>query len=199
LPDSSQVEVGAQSKVQLAFFNAAVDNSAKFILYNGRVRFAVRHPQGAKANYTFTTTTGSVAVRGTQGDIGFDVDGSMRVNVYEVCDKNLPVEVTLKNGQTFTLNAGQSLVAQLVNGVLQAEVQQLTQQLVDQFAPDFGVPTSWDAATGAVVSYAQNKATDAVNSATNGVGGNLVGGLFNRHASGSTPAPAPAATAATCQ
>ncbi|HZZ00354.1 MAG TPA: FecR family protein [Candidatus Baltobacteraceae bacterium] len=199
LPDSSQVMVGSDSKVQLALFNQTNIANAKFVLYDGKVRFAVRHPQGAQANYTFTTATGSVAVRGTQGDISYDDKGNMRVNVYELCDKNLPVRVTFKNGQVLSVLAGQSLAAQLVNGIVRAQVQQLTQQLINQFSPEFGVPTSWDEAQGRVVAYAQTQ----VNSVTNQIpgsnlvpGGVNVGGLFGHKKS--TPSPSPAPTPATC-
>jgi len=199
LPDSSQIMVGSDSKVQLALFNQTNMANAKFVLYDGKVRFAVRHPQGAQANYTFTTATGSVAVRGTQGDISFDDKGNMRVNVYELCDKNLPVRVTFKNGQVFSVLAGQSLAAQLVNGIVRAEVGQLTQQLIDQFSPEFGVPTSWDEAQGRVIAYAQsqvNSVTDQIPGSNLVPGGVNVGGLFGHKKS--TPEPSPAPTPATC-
>lgn len=192
MPDSSRVLVGSDSKVQLAFFKQEQIANAKFVVYNGRVRFAVRHPQGAKANYTFTTSVGTIGVRGTQGDIGFDPDGSLRVNVYELCDATLPVQVTTKDGKSFTLSAGQSLLAKLVNGIVQAEVGQLTQGLIDQFSPEFGVPTSWDQATGEVVSRAQGAASTAVNNVTGGLGGQEIpnlGGLFGKKKA--TPSPQP--------
>jgi hypothetical protein len=192
LPDSSRVLVGSDTKVQLAFFNQAQIATAKFVVYQGRVRFAVRHPQGAKANYTFSTPTASVGVRGTQGDVEYGTDGSIRVNVYELCDPQLPVQVTTKQGQVLTVGAGQSLFAHFVNGIVQAQVQQLTQQLINQFSPDFGVPTSWDAAKGEVVGYAGS----AVNNVTGGYGSevvNTIGGLFKKKA---TPSPAP--TQSTC-
>ncbi len=198
LADSSQVMVGSDSKVQLAFFNQAGIASAKFVLYGGKVRFAVRHPKGAKANYTFQTATGSVAVRGTQGDISYDDNGNMLVNVYELCDPSMPVRVRLKDGQVYSVLAGQSLEAQFVNGVVRAQVQQLTQQLIDQFSPDFGVPTSWDEAQGRVIAYAQNQ----VNSVTDQIPGSQyvpginVGGLFGHK---KTPSPSPAPTPATCR
>ncbi|HTX60149.1 MAG TPA: FecR family protein [Verrucomicrobiae bacterium] len=197
LPDSSQVMVGADTKVQLAFFDQTDIANAKFVVYQGRTRFAVRHPQGAKANYTFQTPTGTVAVRGTQGDIEYDRDGTLRVNVYEVCDPNLPVQVTTRGGAVLTLAPGQSLLARVVNGVVQTEVEQLTQQLIDRFSPEFGVPTSWDAAKGEVISYAQSKAAGAAENAVPGYGGaavSAVGGLFSHKSK-----PAPTAKPATCQ
>ncbi len=133
-------------------------------------------------------------MRGTEGDI--DVNGNtLAVNVYEVCDPNLPVTVTTRDGQSFTLTPGQSLVANFVNGVVQAKVQQLTQQMIDQFSPDFGVPTSWDAAKGQVVGYATNQASSAIDNATGGYGSQLagaVGGLFGHHKAAASPSPPPA-------
>lgn len=194
LPDSSRVLVGSESKVQLAFFNQAQGNNAKFLVLNGKVRFIVQHPQGAKANYTFQTATGSIAVRGTEGDI--DVNGNtLQVNVYEVCDASQPVTVTTRDGQNFTLTPGHSLVARLVNGIVQAEIQSLTQQMIDRFSPDFGVPTSWDAAKGAIVGYASGQAGSAIDNATGGYGssvvGAAVGGLFSHHKATPSPSASP--------
>ncbi len=194
LPDSSRVLLGAQSKIQLGFFNQAETTTANFIVYNGKVRFIVQHPQGAKANYTFKTPTASVAVRGTEGDIESD-GNSLRVNVYEVCDPNEPVIVTVKN-QTYQLVAGQSLLAQLVNGIVKAQVQQLTQQMIDQFAPDFGVPASWASLQTQAVGMAQGQASNAVDSATNGYGSQIVGSIFGHKKS--TPAPSPSPKSDTC-
>ena len=189
LPDSSRVLVGSDTKVQMAFFNQIEGNNAKFVVYNGRVRFTVQHPAGAKASYTFTTPTATIGVRGTQGDIDSTKDET-RVNVYEVCDPALPVVVTTKDGKQYPVNAGQSLVTQVVGGVVKAKVEALTQQMIDQFSPDFGVPTSWDAAKGQVIGMA----TSQVNAATYGFGSQIIGGLL-KHKSNATPTPASASCA----
>lgn len=195
LPDSSRVLVGSQSKVQLAAFNQAASTNAKFVVV-GKVRFIVQHPQGAKADYIFQTTTGSIAVRGTEGDIE-QSGNDLRVNVYEVCDPSQPVVVTTPNGQSFQLVAGQSLAAQIVNGIVQAKVEQLTQGLIDQFSPDFGVPTSWDAAKGEIISAAQSQATGAIDNATGGYGSavtSAVTSMFGHKKSTPTPSPSPGST-----
>jgi hypothetical protein len=199
MPDSSQVLMGANTKVQLSSFSQTDVANAKFVIYAGKTRFIVKHPKGAHANYTFQTATGTVGVRGTEGDIEYGANGALRVNVYELCDKNYPVQVTA-GGKTLTVIAGQSLSAQLVNGILQSSVQQITQQIIDQVAPDFGAPANWDAATGQIVSYASNQAAAAVNSATSnvpGVGGAVgsavsqgLGGMFGKKQAPATPAPA---------
>lgn len=189
LPDSSRVLVGSESKIQLGFFNQAETTTANFIVYNGKVRFIVQHPQGAKANYTFKTPTASIGVRGTEGDIESD-GNSLRVNVYEVCDKSEPVTVTTKDGKSFTLLAGQSLLAQLVNGIIKTQIDQLTQQMIDQFSPDFGVPTSWDALQAQAVGMAKSQASSALDNATGGYG-SAVAGMFGHKSSTPTPSPSP--------
>jgi hypothetical protein len=143
LPDSSRVLVGADSKVQLAFFNQTDIANANFVVYQGKFRFRVEHPSGAKANYTFQTPTAQIGVRGTEGDIGVAADGTLTVNVYDVSNPDLPVVVDTKDGKHFTINKGQSFVATYVNGILQEKIGALEQQLIDQFSPDFGVPSNW--------------------------------------------------------
>jgi hypothetical protein len=204
MPDSSRIMMGADTKVQLASFSQTDVANAKFVIYSGKTRFIVKHPNGAHANYTFQTTTGTVGVRGTQGDIEYDANGALRVNVYELCDKNYPVQVTA-GGKTLTVVAGQSLSAQVVNGILQSSVQQITQQLIDQFSPEFGVPTSWDAAKGQIVSYAQSKAVGAVGSAGGGIAGGAVsqavgglGGLLGSKKQAPAATAAPAAKSTSC-
>jgi len=191
LPDSSVVTVGSDTKVQMLFFNRTDIAHAKFVLYNGITRFEVRHPQGAKANYTFVTPTASIAVRGTQGDIGVTAD-SLQVNVYELCDASSPVEVLTKSGQQYTLKVGQSFVGQIVGGVLQGQVQSLTDQLIAPFE-DMGIPTSAQQAKAVAESYAAG----AVNSVTGGYGSEVVGavgGLFGKKKAQPSPAPSPATT-----
>jgi len=50
----------------MAFFNQAQIANAKFIIYRGRTRFKIEHPNGKPANYTFQTPTAQIAVRGTE-------------------------------------------------------------------------------------------------------------------------------------
>ena len=154
LPDSTQILIGSSTHVQLAFFNQAETTSAKFIVKDGRIRFAVHHPNGAKANYLFVTPTSQIAVRGTQGDLEVDPSGTIRLNVYELGDPNLPVLVTTNAGKTFTVAAGQGLVARIVNGVVQVEVGKLTQALVDRFTGDFGLPSNWNQLKNAILQKA---------------------------------------------
>ena len=158
LPDSSRVTLGASTRVQLAFFDQADVATAKFVVYQGKTRFVVEHPQGAHANYTFVTPTTQIAVRGTEGDIGVDGD-SLTLNIYNTADQSVPVEVTFtkgdKSGTTVKVFAGQSLVAKLVNGIIQSQVNKLTQAALDAFG-ELGVPTSVAGLKDAVIQRATN-------------------------------------------
>ncbi|HEY0613027.1 MAG TPA: FecR family protein, partial [Candidatus Elarobacter sp.] len=144
LPDSSRVLIASDTRVQMARFEQADIAHAQFILDHGRVRFQVEHPQGARADYTFKTTTANIAVRGTEGDIGSDGD-DLTINVYNTLSPDTPVEVTFtagdQPGRVVRLFAGQSLIAHLVDGVIQTQVAKITQAALDQFS-ELGVPTS---------------------------------------------------------
>ena len=115
------------------------------MLVNGKMRFAVAHPSGAKANYTFQTQTGQIAVRGTEGDISSDAT-QLQVNVYSLGDPNLPVEVTLNNGKKYTLGAGQALVVGVAGAVIAtAAVSSVSSSLTGTFS-EFGAPGNAGAA-----------------------------------------------------
>ena len=146
LPDSSRVTIASASRVEMSFFNQSDVANAKFVVYQGRTRFNVEHPAGQKANYTFSTPTAQIAIRGTEGDIGID-GNELSINVYHLGDPNAPVEVTFatgdQNGKTIKLVGGQSLVATLVNGIIQQKIDKINQAAIDKFN-DLGVPTSID-------------------------------------------------------
>lgn len=143
LPDSSRVLIGSTTKVQLVSFNQTNIAHASFVVVNGRVRFTVVHPRGARASYTFKTPTAQIAVRGTVGDIDAEPN-SLQVNVYQLSSPNLPVQVTLNDGRVFVLHAGQSLMVHF--GVLsavaaQAKVQPVTNTSYQPFS-QFGLPAN---------------------------------------------------------
>lgn len=139
LPDSSRVIVGANSRVKLVSFNQAAIATANFVVV-GKVRFKVEHPNGARANYTFQTPTAQIAVRGTEGDIFSDpVTGNMQINVYALSNPSLPVQVSLVNGQVFTLAAGQSLTVTAAGAAISGAVSTVTQSAFQPFS-QFGAP-----------------------------------------------------------
>jgi hypothetical protein len=158
LPDSSLVTLGSDTRVQMTFFNQTDIANAKFVIYQGKTRFNIQHPAGAQANYVFTTPTSNIAVRGTEGDIGVD-DNNLTVNVYNSNTQGAAVEVTFtqgdKIGTTVKVLPGQSLVANLVNGIIQSKISALTQAAIDQFS-ELGVPTSIDQVKNTVIEKAKS-------------------------------------------
>jgi hypothetical protein len=141
LPDSSRILIGQNSNVQLQSFNQSDIAHAKFLVV-GKVRFSIQHPAGAKADYTFQTQTGQIAVRGTDGDLNFTpANNGLQVNVYSLSNPAFPVQVTLANGQVFTLAAGQSLVVTAAAGALVGSVSGLTNTLFQPFT-EFGLPAN---------------------------------------------------------
>jgi hypothetical protein len=138
--------------VQLAFFNQTDIANAKFVVYQGKTRFQVEHPQGQKANYTFVTPTTQIAVRGTEGDIEVD-DNSLTLNVYNSTQSDgVAVTYTTGNlaGTTVHVLPGQSLVANLVNGIINTQVSKLTQAAMNEFS-ELGIPTSVQGAENTVI------------------------------------------------
>lgn len=185
LPESSRVTLGSDTRVQLAFFNQVQIATAKFIVFQGRTRFKIEHPNGKPANYTFQTPTAQIAVRGTEGDIG--VDGKdLVVNVYGLSDPNLPVVVTTQDGKKYVLKAGQQLLANWVNGKIQTTVDTLKEEAMAQFS-EFGAPVSnWQSA-------AQNLIPGS------GLLGNLpLGSLLHHSRSASDATPNPDASPTPC-
>jgi hypothetical protein len=144
LPDSSLVTIGSDTRVQMAFFNQTDIANAKFIIYQGKARFEVVHPAGQQSNYVFTTPTSNIAVRGTEGDIDVE-DNNLTLNVYNSNTQGAAVEVTFtqgdKAGTTIKVLPGQSLVANLVNGIIQSQVSAITQAALDKFS-EMGIPTN---------------------------------------------------------
>jgi SSS family solute:Na+ symporter len=156
LPDSSIVTLGPDSRVAMAFFNQTDIANAKFIVYQGKTRFQIQHPAGGKANYTFVTPTSQIAVRGTEGDIEVDSD-NLTLNVYSSTISD-GVQVTFtkgnKIGTSVNVLPGQSLVANLVNGIIQTQVNKITQVAMDKFS-ELGIPTSASEAQNTVIERAK--------------------------------------------
>ncbi|HET6894758.1 MAG TPA: FecR family protein [Candidatus Baltobacteraceae bacterium] len=142
LPDSSRVILGSNSNVRVDTFSQAAVASAKFYIRSGKVRFKVEHPSGARANYTFSTPTAQIAVRGTEGDVSVDpATSNIQINVYQLSNPSLPVQVTLTNGQVFTLAAGQSLTISAAAGVITGTVSAVSQTAFQPFS-EFGAPSN---------------------------------------------------------
>jgi hypothetical protein len=199
LPDSSLVTVGQLSNVQLTSFDGT-SATATFVVV-GKVRFQVKHPQGAAANYKFSTDTGQIAVRGTVGDI-FSGPQGLQVNVYSLSDPTLPVQVTITStGQVFTVGAGQSLVVTSVAGTATGSVTQVTNNLFHPFE-EFGAPdnaaalgiTGAGAASGAAAGTAAGIAAGAAAAAGIVITSNAKTPAPSATATPPIPSPTPSTT-----
>jgi ferric-dicitrate binding protein FerR (iron transport regulator) len=141
LPDSSKVLLASNTAIKLDTFTQQSVAQAHFVVAYGKLRFRVEHPAGAKANFTFSTPTGEIAVRGTEGDISVDPFDGVRVNVYRLSDPALPVHVNMINGLTFDIPAGQKIWMRWQSGTLVGKVLPLTQAEIDRFS-ELGPPTA---------------------------------------------------------
>jgi len=160
LPDSSIVGLGENTSVQVGAFNQTTAGPGSTItVNNGTLRFDIRRPQGGTANYHFATNTTQIAVRGTEGDIEVD-QNNLTLNVYNSSQPDgVAVTYTAGNlaGTTVKVLPGQSLVANLVNGIIQASVNKITQAALNEFS-ELGVPTSVSGAESTVI----NKVKSAI-------------------------------------
>ena len=133
LADSSQIIMGSNSTLKLDTFSAAQVAKAHFVLFNGKMRFNVQHPAGARADYTFTTPTAQIAVRGTLGDIAADPVDGVRMNVYRTSDPALPVHVTMLDGSQYDIGAGQKIWMRWTSGKLIAKITPITPDEIKRF------------------------------------------------------------------
>jgi hypothetical protein len=106
LADSSEIDIGENTKVQVGAFNAVTSGQQNVIaLNNGALHFNIRHPAGGQSNYKFTTATSQIAVRGTEG---FLIAGAQGTQV--VCVSCAVGDVTVQVGQqTVSVVTGQTL------------------------------------------------------------------------------------------
>jgi hypothetical protein len=106
LKDSSEIDIGENTKVQVGAFNAVSSGQQNTIaLNNGALHFNIRHPEGGQSNYKFVTATSQIAVRGTEG---FLIAGASGTQV--VCVSCAVGDVTVQVGQqTVSVVTGQTL------------------------------------------------------------------------------------------
>lgn len=143
LPDSSEIVMASNSVLKLDSFSQADVAHAHFVIFEGKMRFRVLHPAGAHADYTFTTPTGQIGVRGTEGDIAVDPFDGVRMNVYHLTDPALPVHVTMIDGSTYDISGGQKIWMRWTSGKLVARVTALSKDEVNRFS-ELGQPAVID-------------------------------------------------------
>ena len=114
LADSSEIDIGGNTTVQVGAFNAAQSGNANTIALNhGALHFNIRHPQGGQSNYKFQTATSQIAVRGTEG---FLIAGANGTQV--VCVSCAAGDVTVQVGQqTISVVTNQTLTVLGTNGL----------------------------------------------------------------------------------
>lgn len=107
MPDSSEIDIGENTKVQVGAFNATnTGQSNQIVLNNGALHFNIRHPVGGESNYRFTTATSQIAVRGTEG---FLVSGASGTTV--VCVSCAAGDVSVQTGSSVTsIVSGQTAI-----------------------------------------------------------------------------------------
>jgi ferric-dicitrate binding protein FerR (iron transport regulator) len=106
LADSSSIEIGATTRVQLGAFNSAENAPTVISLQLGTLHFIVRHPAGGRANYRFVTPTSQIAVRGTEGYL---VTGPTGTDFYCVDCQTGDVTVTVGT-QSYALATGEQAI-----------------------------------------------------------------------------------------
>ena len=106
LKDSSEIDIGENTKVQVGEFTAASSGTQNTInLQGGALHFNIRHPQGGQSNYKFVTATSQIAVRGTEG---FLIAGTNGTQV--VCVSCAAGDVSVQVGQrTLSIVSNQTL------------------------------------------------------------------------------------------
>ena len=83
LADSSEIDIGENTKVQVgAFSSVSSGNQNTIVLNGGALHFNIRHPQGGQSNSVrHRTQTSQIAVRGTEGFLIAGVNGTQVVCV----------------------------------------------------------------------------------------------------------------------
>ena len=108
LPDSSEIGLGQNTKIQLAAFNdIRYGPGTQITVNNGALKFDIRHPAGKQANYRFITPTSQIAVRGTVGLIAVATAANGAPTTTLACVSG-SFTVTI-GSTTVTLLAGQAI------------------------------------------------------------------------------------------
>ena len=107
LRDSSQIDIGERTTVKVGAFTmpGATQTGNQITIDHGAVKFTIHHPEGTRSNYTFTTPTSQIAVRGTEAYVTVGPNGTQ-----VACTDCAPGDVTVTiNGRVLALITGQTL------------------------------------------------------------------------------------------
>ncbi len=124
MPDSSLIELGENTTVQVGVFDNTTASPGATITVNdgSRLRFEIKRPEGGAANYHFVTPTSQVAVRGTVGLLAF-VNGITTVGCVACAADSVVVQV---GSQTFALVTGQFLTVSALGAVTTGALSAIT-------------------------------------------------------------------------
>ena len=181
LVDSSEIDIGENTIVQVGAFQAASSGKQNSIaLNNGALHFKIRRPAGGQSNYTFTTPTSQIAVRGTEG---FLITGPTGTQV--VCTVCTIGDVTVQTGtQTVTLVSGQTLIvsgaANSIGTATQTIVSnaQVNNPAVSQFGSTGTGTVSGNTATNAIGDTTGSTSGSTIGTATGATGGITTGQII---------------------
>lgn len=179
LADSSEIDIGSGTTVQVGAFNAAQSGNANtLVLNNGALHFVIRHPNGAQANYRFVTATSQIAVRGTEG---FLIAGANGTQV--VCVQCSVGDVSVQVGQqTFSVVTNQTLT------VLGSNPLTATTSITSNTAVNNPAVNQFNNGTNPLTSNPTGNAFDPTSSlsgtGTGGATGGLTGGTVGAIAGG---------------
>jgi hypothetical protein len=190
LPDSSIDALGENTNVKVgAFTTGAAGPGSTIQVQGGTLRFDIRRPAGATANYHFTTTTSQIAVRGTVGLLSF-IGGNTTV----VCLTCAADSVTVVTGtQTITVVTGQIVTISASGAVVTSTV---TSTALSTFS-SAQVSTSAASGSSAAVSGIAGVTTGISTGAIAGVAAGVAAGaavVTTANKSNPTPAPTPTPT-----
>ena len=209
LKDSSEIDIGQNTSVQVGSFNAVdTGKQNEIVLNNGALHFNIRHPQGGQSNYKFTTATSQIAVRGTEGFLLSSASGTQ-----VVCVSCAAGDITVQTGgQVTSIVSGQTAVI-AGSSAGNASVTVVSNSsvggnpAVNQFNQTNSVTSS--TTTSTTTSTASSAGTSATTSTTTSVAGSSAGTVATVAGAGavttvvvaaavnnSNPSPQPSASAA---
>jgi hypothetical protein len=133
MPDSSIIQIGDNTNVQIGAFRPDGANGTVINLKTGALRFTIVHPAGKQSNYTFKTSTSQLAVRGT---LAYLIVGPRGTQLY--CVECGPGDISMTTSvDTYSVVSGQTLNIRTVGSkAFDADIQsnvRINNPAIDQF------------------------------------------------------------------
>jgi hypothetical protein len=176
MPDSSEIDIGERTTVQIGQFNdinSGKDNTIS--LKNGAMHFVIRHPEGTKANYEFVTPTSQIAIRGTEGFLISNAGGTQLTIVSgtaQVTAISTGVTIAVPAGTTGVVSASGAATVSTTTSTLSVSSISGTTSATSATAGAAGAASGAAASTTAAIAGGVAAATAGVVAATSGKSGN---------------------------